>query len=176
MKLRNNEVKKVRSIEITQRLKNTDRASRAENSPKETSFKWWMGYEPCTILIRKGPLYQLSDLTKTSPASCLWHTVFFGIVHTAAAKEQFRKIFRFIYTERTPILFFDLCRCSMWILHRIPWEPIRKRCRFRFRSNVNEPLKAAAILMHKIPVAATEWTSFKWCLGEYFLYLYMSRW
>ena len=40
------------------------------------------------------------------------------------------------------IVFSDLCRCSMWTLNWILYEPIWKRCRFHFcfRTNINESL------------------------------------
>ena len=51
---------------------------------------------------------------------------------------------RFIYTERKQkrFLFFDLGRWSKWTLNLILYELFWKRCRcrFRFRTNINEPL------------------------------------
>ena len=38
------------------------------------------------------------------------------------------------------LVFFYLCSCSMKILNWILYEPICKRCGFRFRSNTNEHL------------------------------------
>ena len=39
------------------------------------------------------------------------------------------------------LVYFNLCGCSMWTLHWILFfEPTRKRYRFRFRTNINEPL------------------------------------
>ena len=49
-----------------------------------------------------------------------------------------------IYTGRKQtrkrICFLDLCRCSMWTLNYILYEPICKWCHFRFRGNINEPI------------------------------------
>ena len=36
--------------------------------------------------------------------------------------------------------FFDICLCSVETLHWILYEPIWKRCRICFRTNINEPL------------------------------------
>ena len=43
---------------------------------------------------------------------------------------------RFIYIGGKAIFFFDLCRCSILDSQ---WTH-QKRCRFRFRSNINEPI------------------------------------
>ena len=51
-----------------------------------------------------------------------------------------KMVWRFIYTERKPMLFFDLFCCSMWTLNWIVYEPIWKRCRSCFRFSVKEPL------------------------------------
>ena len=43
---------------------------------------------------------------------------------------------------RKRIFYFDFCRCSVWTLNWILCkEPIFKRCRYRFRVNVSEPLR-----------------------------------
>ena len=55
--------------------------------------------------------------------------------------DQCKSLLRFIYTERKRIFLFDLCRCSMCTLNRIPCEPIWKRCRFLFGSNMKESLR-----------------------------------
>ena len=55
--------------------------------------------------------------------------------------------FKFVYTENV-IFFFDLCRCSIWTLSSILYESIWNKFPFRFRANINEPLKPNFSLNH----------------------------
>ena len=52
---------------------------------------------------------------------------------------------RFIYSERKRqrIFFFYLCRCSILTVNWILYEAMWKRCRFRYRTNISEPLNNA---------------------------------
>ena len=69
--------------------------------------------------------------------------------------------------------FFDLCRCSMWLwtLNLTLYEPIWRRCHFRFcfRTNINEPF--VNLVLHEILKFYCTPTEF----GYWYIYILQSE-
>ena len=64
-------------------------------------------------------------------------------------------ILRFIHSAKAKF-FFDLCRCSIWIINWVPYEPVLIQYHLSLCTSINEPLR---LIYNNITKAISLW---KW--------------